>query len=376
MAYGGLQDFLREQQPAYTTTLVQTRVLPLYSLPFCPPYLVAAACWVLGELASCLPEEMSSDIYSSLFKALAMPDKEDISCYPVRVAAAGVIAGLLEVVVRGFEALAVMAQSWESFVDEEVEQNDSTKPTVPIDGNVVRELKLSELLPVWADLIADWHAWEESEDLSVFDCIKEVVSLHNKYGLENFIVRQTPPAPPVPQRSIIEAISAFVSGAILQYPSATWRACSSVHILLHVPTYSGETAVEAVLEEGDGDFVTWASSLALACTRSSEVGLSAKSEIKLAGKHLSYSSSSPGRITDRNSHAFFVRSGDTELDEEMEEEENGEESEDDNNDEEDDDEIEIDDEGQESESEIEETEEQFLERYAQAASALEDGIVE
>ncbi|KAL4273520.1 hypothetical protein GQ457_13G023310 [Hibiscus cannabinus] len=550
MAYGGLQDFLREQKPAYTTTMVQTRVLPLYSLSFCSPYLVAAASWVLGELASCLPEDMSADIYSSLFKALAMPDKEDTSCYPVRVAAAGAIAGLLEneylppewlpllqvvisrignedeeniilfqllnsiveagnentaihiphiisslvdvisksihpslepwshVVVRGFEALAVMAQSWESFMDEEDEQNDSSEKKasgqaaigralsallqqawlmVPLEAeaspppscidhsstllrsiilsvtgsNVVRELKLSELLVVWADLISDWHAWEESEDMSVFDCIKEVVSLYSKYGLENFIVRQSPaaPAPPVPQRSIIEAISAFVSEAILQYPSATWRACSCVHILLHVPTYSGETegvrlslavvfcqaafsrfkgvrskpsslwkplllaiascylchpdTVEAVLEkEGDGGFATWASALAFACTRSSEVALSAKSEIKLAvmtlikmiERLLGVGNPSGDLLRDCFTSLIETSIQLKELDEEMEEEENGEESEDDNIEEEDDDEIEIDDE--ESESELEETEEQFLERYAQAASALENGIVE
>ncbi|TYI92538.1 hypothetical protein E1A91_D02G077100v1 [Gossypium mustelinum] len=552
MAYGGLQDFLKEQKPAFTTTLVNTRVLPLYSLSFCPPYLVAAASWVLGELASCLPEEMSADIYSSLLKALAMPDKADTSCYPVRVAAAGAIAGLLEneylppewlpllqvvisrignedeeniilfqllnsiveagnentaihiphiisslvdvisksihpsvepwphVVVRGFEALAVMAQSWENFMLEEVEQNDSSEKkasgqgaiaralsallqqawlTVPLEAeasppascidhsstllrsiilsvtgsSVIVELKLSELLLVWADMISDWHAWEESEDMAVFDCIKEVVSLHSKYGLESFIVRQIPPAPapPVPQRSIFEAISVFVSEAILQYPSATWRAFSCVHILLHVPKYSSETegvrlslaavfcraafshlkgvrskppslwkplllaiascylchpdTVEAILEkEGDGGFATWASAMAFACTHSSEAGLSAKSEIKLmvmtllkmTERLLGVGNPSGGLLRDCFTSLIKTSIQLKELDEEMEEEENDEESEDyDNDDEdEDDDEIEIDDE--ESESEHEETEEQFLERYAQAASALENGTVE
>ena len=206
-------------------------------------------------------------------------------------------------------------------------------------SNVIVELKLPELLLVWADLISDWHAWEESEDMSVFDCIKEVVSLHSKYGLENFIVRQIPPAPapPVPQRSIIEAISAFVSEAILQYLSATWRACSCVHMLLHVPNYSCETegvklslavvfsraafshfrgvrskpcslwkplllaiascylyypdTVEAILEkEEDGGFATWVSALAFASTRSSGIGLSTKSVIKLMGKYPLYGS--------------------------------------------------------------------------------------
>lgn len=48
--------FLREQEPRYTTTLVHTRLLPLYTLSLCQPYLVATANWVLGELASCLTE--------------------------------------------------------------------------------------------------------------------------------------------------------------------------------------------------------------------------------------------------------------------------------------------------------------------------------
>ncbi|KAE8724211.1 methyltransferase-like protein 21D-like [Hibiscus syriacus] len=428
MAYGGLQDFLREQKPAYTTTLVQTRVLPLYSLPFCPPYLVAAASWVLGELASCLPEEMSADIYYSLFKALAMPDNEETSCYPVRVAAAGAIAGLLEneylppewlpllqvrletitqqfiphiisslvdvmsksihpslepwphVVERGFEALAVMAQSWENFIDEEDEQNDSSEKK-----HLVR-LPLVELYQLSCNRLGSRLHW------------LEVVSLHSKYGLENFIVRKTPPAPapPVPQRSIIEAISAFVSEAILQYPCLlpgsifsfqrckkqaffvveASLACYCIMLFMSSRSSGGSTG-----KEGDGGFVTWASALAFACTRSSEVSLSAKSEIKLAvmtlvkmiERLLGVGNPRGDLLQDCFASLIETSIQLKELDEEMEEEENGEESEDDNNDEEDD-EIEIDDE--ESESELEETEEQFLERYAQAASALEDGIVE
>lgn len=40
---------------------------------------------------------MSADVYSQLLMALVMPDKHDISCYPVRVSAAGAIATLLDV---------------------------------------------------------------------------------------------------------------------------------------------------------------------------------------------------------------------------------------------------------------------------------------
>lgn len=199
-------------------------------------------------------------------------------------------------------------------------------------SNVILELKVPELLLVWADLIADWHAWEESEDMSVFECIKEVVCLHSKYGLKNFIVGQmpSPPAPPVPKHSVIEGIGTFISEATLQYPSATWRACSCIHMLLHVPSYSSETAsvkqslaaafcqatfsrfrevkskpgslwkplllaisscylccpevVESILEkDGDGGFETWVSALGLVSTNSFKPGLSTESEIKLIG---------------------------------------------------------------------------------------------
>lgn len=51
-----LLQFLREQEPRYTETLVRTRLLPLYTFSVCQPYLVATANWVLGELASCLTE--------------------------------------------------------------------------------------------------------------------------------------------------------------------------------------------------------------------------------------------------------------------------------------------------------------------------------
>lgn len=113
-----------------------------------------------------------------------------------------------------------------------------------VDGDhMIQELKVSELLSVWAEMIAEWHAWEESEDLSIFDVIKEIVNLDRSYRLKNFLVKETPPppAPPVPERSIVEGIGTFVSEAIKQYPSATYRACSCVHTLLHCPTYSLET---------------------------------------------------------------------------------------------------------------------------------------
>lgn len=208
-----------------------------------------------------------------------------------------------------------------------------------ITGNhMIQELKVLELLSVWADMIAEWHAWEESEDLSIFDCIKEVVNLDQRYGLKNFIVKQmpSPPAPPVPERSIIESICAFISEAILQYPSATWRACSCVHILLHCPTYSLETegvkqalavafcraafsrfgevqskpcplwkplllaisscflcypdTVEGILEKGEKvGIAVWASALCHVSSSTFEAGLTTESDIKLIGKLFTFS---------------------------------------------------------------------------------------
>ncbi|KAI9195873.1 hypothetical protein LWI28_018945 [Acer negundo] len=554
MAYGGLQDFLREQKPEFTKNLVRSRVLPLYTVSACLPYLVASANWVLGELVSCLPEDMSGEVYTALLKALAMLDMKDISCYPVRVSAAGAIHGLLDndylppewypllqvlvgrignedeensilfqllssvvgaanenvadhipyiisslvctiskrihpslepwpqVVERGFAALALMAQSWENSMPEEAERNDSSEkwmsgqatiakalsallqqawltPIHSLEGevsssgsppsciddastllrsimlavsesNVIGELKLSELLLVWADLIADWHAWEETEDLSIFDCIEEVVSLHSKYGLKNFIVRQmpSPPAPPVPPQSIIEGISAFLSEAIVQYPSATWRACACVHTLLHVPNYSETEGVkqtltiafsraafshfrriqskpcslwkplvlaisscylcypdivEGILEkEENGGFTIWGSALAYICSSSFEPSLSLETEIKLVVLTLTkvvermLGLGNPGGSLLQDSYASLMEMS-VRLKELQEETENDNDEEDEEEAEDEDDEESLDDDEDSEDDEHEETEAEFLERYARAALELEsDSIVE
>lgn len=203
--------------------------------------------------------------------------------------------------------------------------------------NDLLELKVSALLVVWAELIANWHAWEELEDLSFFECIKEVVHLHRKFGLKDFFVKglPSPPAPPVPQRSIIEGIGQFVSAAIIEYSSATWKASSCVHVLLHVPSYPSEVEsikqslvvafseaafsrfrairskpcsmwkpllltvsscylcypdiVERVLEKNERTgFTTWASALAFIGTSSFEHGPSTESEIKLTGQYFTF----------------------------------------------------------------------------------------
>ncbi|KAL6952985.1 hypothetical protein U1Q18_041395 [Sarracenia purpurea var. burkii] len=528
---------------------------------------------------------MSADVYSSLLKALAMPDMGDITCYPVRVSAAGAITELvdndylppewlplLQVVVgriadegeeasilfqllgtlveagnehvslhipyiisslvvtiskcippnpepwpqmveQGFAALALMAQCWEDSMPEEGEQNESSevglsgqatiagafsnllqqawlRPAQRMEGEVapllpppsctddssallkfimksvaksneegevapllpppsctddssallkfimksvaksneVLNLKVSELLLVWADLIANWHAWEEAEDLSIFSCIKDIVSLDQKFVLQNFIVGEmpSPPAPPVPQRSIVEGIGSFVSEAFSQYPSAIWRAASCVHLLLHVPSYTFEAdgvkcslaiafsqaafsrfrsveskpcslwkplllaisscymcypdVVEKVLEKDENEgFAVWVSALTLISSSVSEHGLSSESEFKLSVMTLA-------KVIERLLTLENQRTGPSDLLQKclsslMEasvslKEVQGEEEEDDEGSEDDqyagDEDTEDDDEDSDD-NEREETEEEFLDRYAKAAIALENG---
>ncbi|XP_030507161.2 importin beta-like SAD2 homolog [Cannabis sativa] len=555
MGYGSLIDFLREQEPRHITNLVQMRLLPLYRSSVCLPYLMAPANWVLGELASCLPEEISADVYSSLLHALAVLDEGDTSCYPVRVSAAGAIAELLEneylppdwlpllqvvigrigiddedssvlfqllssvveagnenvaihipfivsslagtiskcippnpekpwpqMVEKGIAALAVIAQSWENSLSEESEDSSEKwasgraavgrsfsallqqawfTPAIPLkddidevstlssindastllrsimlsvtESNAISKLKLPELLLLWANLIAEWNLWEESEDMSVFDCIQEVVSLQNRYKLKEFFVRPIPsPNQHVPKRSIIEGIGAFVSEAISQYPSAMWRACSCVHMLLTLPRDSVE--IEGVMQslavafsgvafsrfnelqskpcsqwkplllsltscylccpdlverslnkDVNGGLEIWASELSKICSRSNEACPTMESEIrlivmalaKIIERHVE-----SGKPRDSLLEECFtslmeasVRFKEIQEEEAEEDEDNGEVGSDEEEDDDDDDETDDDDDEDSEAEELEETEEEFLNRYAKVAVALEEGTV-
>ena len=41
----------------------------------------------------------------------------------------------------------------------------------------VVSMRIDSLLRVWANLVADWSAWDEHKDESVFDCIDELIDL-------------------------------------------------------------------------------------------------------------------------------------------------------------------------------------------------------
>ncbi len=48
--------FLKTQDTEIVATLLQTRIFPLYAMVVPSPYVLANSNWLLGELASCLPE--------------------------------------------------------------------------------------------------------------------------------------------------------------------------------------------------------------------------------------------------------------------------------------------------------------------------------
>ncbi|XP_020573467.1 uncharacterized protein LOC110019929 isoform X4 [Phalaenopsis equestris] len=560
MAYGGLQDFFKGRSSEYIHSLLQSRVLPIFSLYPCSPFLLSTANWLLGELACCLPQALSANIYNSLTKTLTWSDDGDFNYYPVRVSAAGAITELInneyfppdwtpllqilvsrmgigdeieccllfnllstvveagqdkvavhipvvvsnianvilrnmppipepwpQVLERGFAVLAELALIWESSLPDNIQQPenrewrsgwasiaelfsnllqkawfmpvikdvDDHKLAVPetflpcscIDdactllGFVMRfiterdevtRLKIPDLLTAWSALIADWDLWEEMEDQTIFSSILEAVNLQKKFDLQILFSRKIPSAnsPPGSKLSNFECICSFVSGAIKAYPSAVWRACSCIHSLLHVPSFSYDAEsikhamaitfaraafsrfmdihekpiglwkplllvisscyffyskdIEQVLEkEADKGFIIWASALAHISTSSFTPGLSTESELVLCVatltkvvERLLVTLLDRGEVLRVSFMALldaFTRMKEVQEGNEEAEVSDAEESEDDADDDDDDDD---DEEDSEEEQLVEETEDEFLDRYAKAAADLENEMVD
>jgi hypothetical protein len=51
-----MMQFLKTQDTEIVAALLQTRIFPLYAMVVPSPYVLANSNWLLGELASCLPE--------------------------------------------------------------------------------------------------------------------------------------------------------------------------------------------------------------------------------------------------------------------------------------------------------------------------------
>ncbi|KAJ3681318.1 hypothetical protein LUZ60_015807 [Juncus effusus] len=536
MAYGSLQDFLKEKPSDYTATLIRERVFPLYLLSRCTPYLIASANWILGELAPCLPPAMSGDVYQALLKALKTSDTDDINCYPVRASAAGALASLLDneyfpsdwlalleavvgrigttrddndnesslifqliasiieagqdkvaihipgivatiagsisklippipdpwpqMVEKGVASLVVLVQTWVASLPDESKQEmhniasvlsnllqqawlmDSTtmgEAVIPPPSGIndasmllgliiqftnsqkeVEEFKVKELLSAFADVIADYHAWEEMEDQGIFNTIKEAV-----YSSQKFVSSSVIPS------SFMERVSKFISEGMNAYASATWRACGSVHLLLHVLeipiSVENENAkkniavdfarvafdrfkeisdwpdemwkalllvisscyvlypdcVERVLEEREsGGFVLWASKLAYVSSNSFDYGFSSEPEYKLAvlalakvlDRLVSVSESKVLNDCFVSLMEASVRLNEMQVGGVSDDEDDDDEDELDFDDVDDDDD---DEDEQDSEEEVrEETEEEFLNRYAAAANDVDNFVEE
>ncbi|KAJ7567515.1 hypothetical protein O6H91_02G151300 [Diphasiastrum complanatum] len=306
----------------------------------------------------------------------------------------------------------------------------------------VPRMKIEQLLQVWADLVADWNAWEEEEDGAVFDAIVEALNLHERCPLEHFAAAEIPmpPFPPVPSRSILEALSLFLCSAIESaYSAAVWRACRLSHSLLHatvlsskgeslaqhlvirfteaaymrlqkltsvtVPLakplilviatcYTGlpvvvEMAMSSRKQSDDGTwdaFLTWGEALAAIAENGADPGLTLESELKLAVMALLKVLK---RLLDSQlvastscwklaNHCFRSIIDATIQMKEVEEadEEEADDTLEDADDEEDAAGSNIDDDEDDDDDEREETEEEFLERYAQTARELEEEVAE
>ncbi|KAK4759232.1 hypothetical protein SAY87_022363 [Trapa incisa] len=237
----------------------------------------------------------------------------------------------------------------------------------------------------------------------------------------------SPPAPPVPRVSIIEGIGAFISEAIAQYPSATRRASSCVHMLLYMPNYGSESElgvkqslafcraafsrfqeiqtkpstlwrplllaisscylcypemVEHILNKiQEGGYTMWAAALCFVASSSFEPKLSRTSDMKLLVMAL-------GKVIERLLEQGKPRTGLVnncfmlllevtvklkEVQEGIEDEDVGE-DEDDNYSGDEDSEDEDDEDSESEDDEIEETQKEFLERYVRVAAKLENGL--
>ncbi|XP_042427996.1 uncharacterized protein LOC122015265 isoform X2 [Zingiber officinale] len=379
-----------------------------------------------------------------------------------------------QVVERGFAALSAIIKSWEALlVDQDPEHNDAEWQSdqasiaksfssllqqawqMPMESNVtteestslppsclddistllglilnsaineneIEELKVPELLAVWAELIADWHAWEETEDIAVFDCIHKIVNLHNRCDSTNFFTRRIASRlSPGLEHSIIADISSFIAKGLMAYPSATRRAASCVHAILNTSQFSLQiedvkqsittsftqaafshykdlqnkpTAlwkplllviascyirypeiVERVLEKDEvNDFIIFAHGLAQISSNTFKSGLSSVSEIKLAvislGKLVVQFLAFP---SEHNNHILpecFASLMEAYIHLKEVEEAEAQESDSEDIDVESEEETSYD-EDSEDDGDLEETHEEFLERYAKAADELSE----
>ncbi|KAK6913627.1 hypothetical protein RJ641_020948, partial [Dillenia turbinata] len=282
--------------------------------------------------------------------------------------------------------------------------------------SMIAELSLSELLVIWANVIAEWHAWEELEDLLNFDCIKEVVNLDTKFGLENFLLKRLPPPPVPPCEDVKQALVIAFSRAafsgfkeVQQKPNPLWKPL--VLVLSSRYLCYPDIVIRFLDKDEEKGFGLWMSALAFIFTRSYEHSVLLELEIKLIVMALAKVVEQQLETVNQDKAELyfiepFIRLKEERKEEEDDEDENDSDCDgDDEEDEDEDDELNlinefqyrlvinchpypivrcIDDEKHTFSSPvgrilrkmyIKETDEEFLDREANAAAALENGTI-
>uniref|UniRef100_A0A0E0F8T5 Importin N-terminal domain-containing protein n=1 Tax=Oryza meridionalis TaxID=40149 RepID=A0A0E0F8T5_9ORYZ len=290
-------------------------------------------------------------------------------------------------------------------------------------------MKVFELVAIWADIIACWDSWEEMGDQGIFNTIKEAVNFHQNFDSTGFFLKILPSrSENSSQSSVISWVSSFITRAIEAYPSATWRACSCMHTLLHTPNFSHGAedtrmilavsfaqaafsrfksvsdspsgiwkplilvisscyicypdAIEQVLRKYDSNgYAIWASALAQISSSSFNPGLSSESEIKLAVLTLAtvierLLALSMGGTKLLHDCCVSLMESCIHLKEVQEDGDDGDGAEDLDDDDEEEEDTDEDDEDSDDDDVREETEEEFLQRYAAAAAGESIEIVE
>uniref|UniRef100_A0A0E0BMD0 Importin N-terminal domain-containing protein n=1 Tax=Oryza glumipatula TaxID=40148 RepID=A0A0E0BMD0_9ORYZ len=291
-------------------------------------------------------------------------------------------------------------------------------------------MKVFELVAIWADIIACWDSWEEMEDQGIFNTIKEAVNFHQNFDSTGFFLKILPSrSENSSQSSVISWVSSFITRAIEAYPSATWRACSCMHTLLHTPNFSlgaedtrmtlavsfaqaafsrfksvsdspsgiwkplilvisscyicYPDAIEQVLRKDDSNgYAIWASALAQISSSSFNPGLSSESEIKLGVLTLAtvierLLALSTGGTKLLHDCCVSLMESCIHLKEVQEDGDDGDGAEDLDDDDEEEEDTDEDDEDSDDDDDVrEETEEEFLQRYAAAAAGESIEIVE
>ncbi|KAL3688773.1 hypothetical protein R1sor_015082 [Riccia sorocarpa] len=114
----------------------------------------------------------------------------------------------------------------------------------------VEALKIEALLQVWAELVAPWKAWEEKQDMAVFDVIDEAISLQSRcpFAQLGSTPRKSPQSTDLRTIVTVQGFVTFLSCCMESgCAAAASRACRRAHALLHICISSQEILENTVV---------------------------------------------------------------------------------------------------------------------------------